>query len=38
MMPHGDMAQEQQDAFRNNPLMKGVNVDTNLGPRAIMPR
>jgi quinoprotein glucose dehydrogenase len=31
MMPHGEMAQEQQDAFRNNPLMKGVNVDTNLG-------
>ena len=31
MMPHGEMAKEQQDAFRNNPLMKGVNVDTNLG-------
>ena len=31
MMPHGDMAQEQQDAFRNNPLMKGLNVGTNLG-------
>jgi glucose dehydrogenase len=30
-IPHGDMAQEQQDAFRNNPLMKGVNVDTNWG-------
>jgi quinoprotein glucose dehydrogenase len=31
MIPHGDMSQELQDAFRNNPLMKGVNVDTNLG-------
>jgi glucose dehydrogenase len=31
MIPHGDMAQEQQDAFRNNPLMKGLNVNTNLG-------
>jgi quinoprotein glucose dehydrogenase len=31
MIPHGDMAQEQQDAFRNNPLLKGVNVDTNWG-------
>jgi quinoprotein glucose dehydrogenase len=31
MIPHGDMAQEQQDAFRNNALMKGVKVDTNLG-------
>jgi quinoprotein glucose dehydrogenase len=30
-IPHGDMAQEQQDAFRNNPLLKGVNVDTNWG-------
>jgi quinoprotein glucose dehydrogenase len=31
MIPHGDMAQEQQDAFRSNPLMKGVNADTNWG-------
>jgi quinoprotein glucose dehydrogenase len=31
MIPHGDMAQEQQDAFRNNPLLKGVTVDTNWG-------
>jgi quinoprotein glucose dehydrogenase len=31
MIPHGDMAQEQQDAFRNNPLLKGVKVDTNWG-------
>jgi glucose dehydrogenase len=30
-VPHGDMAQAQQDAFRNNPLLKGVNVDTNWG-------
>jgi quinoprotein glucose dehydrogenase len=31
VIPHGDMAQEQQEAFRNNPLLKGVNVDTNWG-------
>ena len=31
MIPHGDMSQEQQEAFRNNPLLKGVNVDTNWG-------
>jgi quinoprotein glucose dehydrogenase len=31
MIPHGDMSQEQQDAFRANPLLKGVNVDTNWG-------
>ena len=31
MIPHGDTAQEQQDAFRNNPLLKGVTVDTNWG-------
>ncbi len=31
VIPHGDMAQEQQDAFRNNSLLKGVNVDTNWG-------
>ena len=30
-VPHGDTAQEQQDAFRNNPLLKGVTVDTNWG-------
>jgi quinoprotein glucose dehydrogenase len=29
--PHGDMNQEQQEAFRNNPLLKGLNVDTNWG-------
>jgi quinoprotein glucose dehydrogenase len=31
MIPNGEMSQEQQNAFRNNPLMKGVNIDTNLG-------
>jgi quinoprotein glucose dehydrogenase len=31
MIPNGDMAQETQDAFRNNPLLKGVKVDTNWG-------
>jgi quinoprotein glucose dehydrogenase len=32
MIPHGDMAREQQEAFRNHPLMKGVsNLDTNWG-------
>jgi quinoprotein glucose dehydrogenase len=34
MVPHGDTAQAQQDAFRNNPLLKGVkNLDTNWGRR-----
>ena len=33
MIPYGDMAQGQQDAFRNNPLLKGVTVDTNWGRR-----
>ena len=33
MIPHGDTAQAQQDAFRNNPLLKGVNIDTNWGRR-----
>lgn len=33
MVPHGDMPTAQQEAFRNNPLMKGVTVDTNLGRR-----
>jgi quinoprotein glucose dehydrogenase len=31
MIPHGDAPQAQQDAFRNNPLMAGLNVDTNWG-------
>lgn len=30
-VPHGDTAQEVQDAFRNHPLLKGVTVDTNWG-------
>ena len=29
--PNGDAPQEQQDAIRNHPLLKGVNVDPNLG-------
>jgi quinoprotein glucose dehydrogenase len=33
MIPHGDMNAKQQEAFRNNPLMKGVNVDSNWGRR-----
>jgi glucose dehydrogenase len=33
MIPHGDMATEQQEAFRNNPLLSGVQVDTNWGRR-----
>ena len=33
MIPHGDMNAKQQEAFRNNPLLKGVNVDTNWGRR-----
>ena len=31
VIPNGDAPQEQQDAIRNHPLMKGVNVDPNLG-------
>jgi quinoprotein glucose dehydrogenase len=33
MIPHGDMSTKQQEAFRNNPLLKGVNVDANWGRR-----
>jgi glucose dehydrogenase len=33
MIPHGDMAQAQQDAFKNQPLMKGLTFETNLGRR-----
>ena len=33
MIPHGDMDQKQQEAFRNNPLLKGQNIDTNWGRR-----
>jgi len=31
MSPNGDMAQEQQDAFRNHPLLKGMAFETNWG-------
>ena len=31
MKPNGDAPQEQQDAIRSNPLLKGVNIDPNLG-------
>jgi glucose dehydrogenase len=33
MIPHGDMSVRQQEAFRNNPLLKGLNIDTNWGRR-----
>jgi glucose dehydrogenase len=34
MVPNGDTPQAAQDAFRNNPLLKGVsNLDTNWGRR-----
>ncbi len=33
MIPHGDMGAEQQEAFRNNPLLKGLEIDTNWGRR-----
>jgi glucose dehydrogenase len=33
MIPHGDMSTKQQEAFRNNPLLKGAKVDTNWGRR-----
>jgi glucose dehydrogenase len=33
MIPHGDMAQRDQDNFKNNPLLKGMNIDTNWGRR-----
>ncbi len=31
MIPHGDMAQNQQDAFKANPLLKGVDRRHQLG-------
>jgi quinoprotein glucose dehydrogenase len=31
VIPNGDAPQEQQDAIRNHPLLKGVTVDPNLG-------
>jgi quinoprotein glucose dehydrogenase len=33
MIPHGEMDAKQQEAFRNNPLLKGVTFDTNWGRR-----
>ena len=33
MIPHGDMPTAQQEAFRNNPLLKGQTIDTNWGRR-----
>ena len=33
MIPHGDTPTAQQEAFRNNPLLKGMTVDTNWGRR-----
>jgi quinoprotein glucose dehydrogenase len=33
MIPHGDMEAKAQDAFRSNPLLKGMNIDTNWGRR-----
>jgi len=33
MIPHGETSLKQQEAFRNNPLLKGVKVDTNWGRR-----
>jgi quinoprotein glucose dehydrogenase len=32
-IPNGEMNAKQQEAFRNNPLLKGLNVDTNWGRR-----
>jgi glucose dehydrogenase len=31
VMPYGDAPQEQQDAIRNAPLLKGTNVNPNIG-------
>jgi glucose dehydrogenase len=33
MIPHGDMAQRDQDNFRANPLMQGIQFDANWGRR-----
>ena len=37
VIPNGDAPQEQQDAIRNNPLLKGVNVDPNVGRPGVGP-
>jgi quinoprotein glucose dehydrogenase len=34
MIPTGEMNAKQQEAFRNNPLLKGLNIDTNWGRRS----
>ena len=31
VMPYGDAPQEQQDAIRNSPMLKGVDVNPNIG-------
>ncbi len=33
MIPHGEMDAKQQEAFRNNPMLKGVTFETNWGRR-----
>jgi quinoprotein glucose dehydrogenase len=33
MIPNGEMSAKQQEAFRNNPLLKGQKIDTNWGRR-----
>ena len=33
--PNGDAPQQQQDAIRNHPLLKGVNVEANVGRAAL---
>jgi glucose dehydrogenase len=33
MIPNGDMSAKQQEAFRNNPLLKAVSMDANWGRR-----
>jgi quinoprotein glucose dehydrogenase len=35
VIPNGDAPEEQQDLMRNNPLLKGVSVDSNLGRAAV---
>lgn len=32
-IPYGDMSPKEQEVFRNNPLLKGLNIDTNWGRR-----
>jgi quinoprotein glucose dehydrogenase len=35
VMPNGDAPQQQQDAIRNHPLLKGVKVEPNVGRSAM---